>query len=418
MMQRKGVRTWIAAAGVASLVGVAVGGTAHANGIGRFVEHDLVSDVAGRADLQDTNLVNVWGMAQGPTSPVWVAANHTNVATLYSGDGVTGPPTKVPLVVSVPGDGVTGQVFNPTPGFVVDDGAGHSGAALFLFDSESGDVTGWSPGVPPPPPSTKAQPAAHVDGAVFKGLAMATTQSGKDRLYAADFHHGTIQVFDNTFKHLDLDGAFVDRQLPDGYAPFNVAAIGGNLYVAYAKQDSAKVDEVAGAGKGFVDVYDPAGHLLRRLISRGALNAPWGMTIAPDGFGDLGGALLVGNFGDGRINAYNATTGNVPRDPPEAQRPRRPDRRPLGADVRERHDGRHEHAAVQRRARQREPRPVRGHHHHALSGSSTGRSGSGTGAGPPRRPMRSVGPPVRGEPKGRRARTAAVSSSTRRAGSA
>jgi uncharacterized protein (TIGR03118 family) len=164
--------------------------------------------------------------------------------------------------------------------------------------------------VPPPPPSTKAQPAAHVDGAVFKGLAMATTQSGKDRLYAADFHHGTIQVFDNTFKHLDLDGAFVDRQLPDGYAPFNVAAIGGSLYVAYAKQDSAKVDEVAGAGKGFVDVYDPAGHLLRRLISRGALNAPWGMTIAPDGFGDLGGALLVGNFGDGRINAYNATTGN------------------------------------------------------------------------------------------------------------
>jgi uncharacterized protein (TIGR03118 family) len=309
MMQRKVVRTWIAAAGVAGLMGVAVGGTAHADGIGRFAEHDLVSDVAGRADIQDTNLVNAWGMAQGPTSPVWVAANHTNVATLYSGDGVTGPPTKLPLVVSVPGDGVTGQVFNPTTGFVVDDGAGHSGAALFLFDSESGDVTGWSPGVPPPPPSTKAQPAAHVDGAVFKGLAMATTQSGKDRLYAADFHHGRIQVFDNTFKHLDLDGAFVDRQLPDGYAPFNVAAIGGNLYVAYAKQDSAKVDEVAGAGKGFVDLYDPAGHLLRRLISHGALNAPWGMTIAPDGFGDLGGALLVGNFGDGRINAYNATTG-------------------------------------------------------------------------------------------------------------
>ena len=258
---------------------------------------------------------------------------------------------------------------------MVDDGAGHSGAALFLFDSESGDVTGWSPGVPPPPPSTQAQPAAHVDGAVFKGLAMATTQSGKDRLYAADFHHGKIQVFDDTFKHLDLDGAFVDRQLPAGYAPFNVAAIGGNLYVSYAKQDSAKVDEVAGAGKGFVDVYDPAGHLLRRLISRGALNAPWGMAIAPDGFGQLGGALLVGNFGDGRINAYDAHERQLPRDAAQAQRPRRPDRRPLGADVRERHHRRPAHPAVQRRSRQREPRPVRGHHHRTLNrgARSTGR---------------------------------------------
>jgi uncharacterized protein (TIGR03118 family) len=308
MMQGKRVRTFLAAAGVASLVGVGLGGTANANGNGRFIEHDLVSDVAGKADVQDPNLVNAWGMAQGPSSPVWVAANGTNVATLYTGDGITGPPTALPLVVSVPGDGVTGQVFNPTQGFVVDDGAGHSGAALFLFDSESGDLTGWSPAVPPPAPSTQAQPAAHVDGAVFKGLAMATTASGKTRLYAADFHHGKIQVFDDTFKHLDVDG-FVDPQLPAGYAPFNVTAIGGKLYVSYAKQDSAKVDEVAGAGKGFVDVYNASGDLLRRLISRGALNAPWGMTIAPDGFGGLGGALLVGNFGDGRINAYDPATG-------------------------------------------------------------------------------------------------------------
>ena len=284
--------------------------------------------------------------------------------------------------------------------------------------------------MPPPPPSTKAQPAAHVDGAIFKGLAMATTQSGKDRLYAADFHHGTIQVFDNTFKHLDLDGAFVDRQLPDGYAPFNVAAIGGNLYVAYAKQDSAKVDEVAGAGKGFVDVYDPAGHLLRRLISHGALNAPWGMTIAPDGFGDLGGALLVGNFGDGRINAYDATTGNVPRDPAEAQRPRRPDRRPLGADVRERHDGRHEHPAVQRRARQRDPRPVRGHHHRALSGEldrpvgraalvrhASGTAGRAAGARRTEGPTSPDGTGAR-RTEGPTSPDGTVSSSTRRAGSA
>jgi uncharacterized protein (TIGR03118 family) len=307
MMQRQRIRMLAAAVGVASLVGVGVDGTAHADGIGRFIEHDLVSDVAGRADKTDPNLVNAWGMAQGPSTPVWVAANGTNVATLYTGDGITGPPTIVPLVVNIPGDGPTGQVFNPTSGFVVDDGAGHSGPALFLFDSESGDITGWNPNVPPPMFSSQAQPAAHVDGAIFKGLAMAT-RNGKDLLYAADFHRGRIRVFDSSFKQLDVDG-FVDRDLPDGYAPFNVAAIGGNLYVAYAKQDAAKIDEVAGAGKGFVDVYDPAGHLVRRLISRGHLNAPWGMTVAPDGFGDLGGALLVGNFGDGRIHAYNATTG-------------------------------------------------------------------------------------------------------------
>jgi uncharacterized protein (TIGR03118 family) len=294
---------------MAGVVVVGMGGTAQADGIGRFVRHDLVSDVPGRADLTDPNLVNAWGMAQGPTSPVWVADNHTNVATLYTGDGVTGPPAIVPLVVSVPGDGVTGQVFNPTTGFVVKDGAGHRGAALFLFDSESGDITGWSPAVPPPPPSTHAQPAAHVDNAIFKGLAMATW-NGKSHLYAADFHRAKIRVFNSSFKQVDLDDrAFTDPQLPDGYAPFNVAAIGDDLYVAYAKQDAAKVDEVAGPGKGFVDVYDPAGHLLRRLVSRGKLDAPWGMVIAPAEFGDLGGALLVGNFGDGHINAYNATTG-------------------------------------------------------------------------------------------------------------
>ena len=290
------------------LLGVGAAGTAHADGIGRFVEHDLVSDVAGRATLTDPNLVNAWGMAQSPTSPVWVAANGNNVAALYTGDGVMAPPVIAPLVVSVPGDGVTGQVFNPTQQFVVNDGAGHQGPAVFIFDSESGDITGWSPAVPPPPPSTVAQPAAHVDNAIFKGLAM-TMWNGKPYLYAADFHRGRIRVFDSTFKPVDLDHAFVDPHLPDRYAPFNVAAIDGNLYVAYARQDADKVDELAGPGRGIVDVFDPAGHLVRRLISHGRLNAPWGMAIAPEGFGDLGGALLVGNFGDGHIHAYNAKTG-------------------------------------------------------------------------------------------------------------
>jgi uncharacterized protein (TIGR03118 family) len=298
--------------GAAGLVGVGLSGTAQANAIGQFARHDLVSDVPGRAALTDPHLVNAWGMAQGPTTPVWVADNHTNVATLYTGDRVTDPPAIVPLVVGVPGDGVTGQVYNPTADFVVKDGAGHRGAALFLFDSESGDITGWSPAVPPPPPSTHAQPAAHVDNAIFKGLAMATW-GGKHYLYAADFHRARIRVFDSSFKRVNLDGTFTDPQLPTGYAPFNVAAIRGDLYVAYAKQDADKEDEVAGPGKGFVDVYDAGGHLLHRLVSRGELDAPWGMVIAPAGFGNLGGALLVGNFGNGRINAYNPTTGHFLR---------------------------------------------------------------------------------------------------------
>jgi uncharacterized protein (TIGR03118 family) len=275
----------------------------------RFVRHDLVSDVLGAAEVHDPNLVNGWGMAQTPASPVWVAANGTNVATLYRGDGVVvKPPSIVPLVVSIPGDGPTGQVYNPTSSFVVTNGAA-SGPALFLFDSESGDITGWNPNVPPPPPSTQAQPAAHVDGAIFKGLALATV--GTDPyLYAADFHDGQIDVFDATFHRVNLTGSFTDPHLPNGYAPFNITALDGELYVAYAVQDAAAEDEVTGQGKGIVDVYDTSGHLQRRLVNHGRLNAPWGMAIAPDGFGRFGGDLLVGNFGDGRIHAYDRHTGH------------------------------------------------------------------------------------------------------------
>jgi uncharacterized protein (TIGR03118 family) len=295
--------------GVASLLALGwVGGASGAGDPHRFVEHDLVSDVAGRADLTDHGLVNAWGMAQGPTSPVWVAANGTNKAELYTGDGVSAPVSKVPLVVRVPGDGVTGQVFNPTPGFVVDDDHGHSGAAVFIFDSESGDITGWSPAVPPPAFSTQAQRAVHVDGAIFKGLALAN-RGTSTFLYAADFHHGKIDVFNTFFHQVHLNGSFTDPNLPNGYAPFDVAAINGKLYVSYAVQDAAREDEVAGAGKGLVDVYDTGGHFLKRLVSHGALNAPWGMALAPSGFGGFGGALLVGNFGDGRIHAYNPDTG-------------------------------------------------------------------------------------------------------------
>jgi uncharacterized protein (TIGR03118 family) len=308
MRSRLGVRGAVAL-GLAGLLAVAWGGAADANGPShRFVEHDLASDVAGKADLTTQRLVNAWGMAQGPTTPVWVAANETNKAFLFSGDGVGAPVTKVPLIVSVPAEGITGQVFNGTSGFVVDDGHGNSGPALFIFDSESGDVSGWAIGVPPPPPSTHAQPAAHVKGAIFKGLAIAD-HNGSTFLYAADFHNNKIDVFNSSWKMVTLGGSFTDPNLPKGYAPFNVTALNGELFVSYAKQDAAKEDENAGAGKGFVDVYDTGGHLSRRLVSRGNLNAPWGMAIAPAGFGDLGGALIVGNFGDGHIHAYDPQTG-------------------------------------------------------------------------------------------------------------
>jgi len=275
----------------------------------RYTQRNLVSDDPGMAALVDPNLKNAWGMAQSPTSPIWVANNHSNTATIYTGDGVMAPPSIVPLVVGVPGDGPTGQVFNGTSGFVVADGAGHSGPALFIFASESGDITGWNPGVPPPAPSTEAQPAVHVNGAIYKGLALATS-GATTYLYAANFHRGTIDVFDANFHRVFFPaGAFSDPNTPFRYAPWNVQLLNGELYVAYAKQDPTRTDEVAGPGIGMVNVFDLTGHLKRRLVSPGVLNAPWGLAMAPAGFGSFSGDLLVGNFGNGRINAFDPMTG-------------------------------------------------------------------------------------------------------------
>jgi uncharacterized protein (TIGR03118 family) len=272
-----------------------------------YHQTNLVSDLPGLAQLTDPDLVNPWGMAAGPATPVWVADNGTDKATIYPGFVNGSPIQKAPLVVSIPGGAPTGQVFNGTPGFEVRDGDA-SGPALFLFDSEAGLVTGWNPGVPPPPPSTQAQVGARVRHAIYKGLAIATTSAGTF-LYGADFHRGRIDVFDQGFGRVHLPGRFQDRRLPRGYAPFNVQELGGRLYVAYAKQDADREDEVAGPGRGFVDVYSTSGHLLHRLIRRGQLNAPWGLVLAPAGFGRFSGDLLVGNFGDGRINAYDPRTG-------------------------------------------------------------------------------------------------------------
>jgi uncharacterized protein (TIGR03118 family) len=274
---------------------------------------NLISDVPGLAAVTDPNLVNPWGMAASPTSPVWVSDNGTDVTTLYAGGAQQMPFGPVPLVVNIPGGAPTGQVFNGSNGFVVHSGS-DSGPALFMFASESGMITGWNPAVPLPPPSTEAQVAVSTPGAVYKGLALATAERGEpgeegQRLYAANFSAGTIDVFDSSFNPVHRPGAFVDRRLPDGYAPFNIQRLHGRLYVTYAKQDEAKEDDVPGSGHGFVDVYNPEGRLLRRLVARGPLDSPWGLTIAPRDFGGFGDDLLVGNFGNGKIHAFDPRSG-------------------------------------------------------------------------------------------------------------
>ena len=248
----------------------------------------LVSDQAGVAAHTDPNLVNAWGLTASATSPWWVSDNGTDLSTLYRGDG-----TPQALVVHVAG-GPTGTVFNVTGSFALPTG----GLALFLFDSEDGKIRAWNGAQGTTAIVVKDR---STEGAIYKGLAIADTGSGP-RLYAADFHNARVDVFDGSFGL--VTGGFVDPALPAGYAPFNVQAIGDRVFVAYAKQDEDAEDEVAGQGTGFVDSYDLAGKLLERVAQHGQLNAPWGLALAPDGFGRFAGDLLVGNFGDGQINAY------------------------------------------------------------------------------------------------------------------
>ena len=263
-----------------------------------YVVTNLVSDGFVPAAHTDPNLVNGWGITAGPTTPWWVANNGTDTSTLYDGTGAARP-----LVVNVPG-APTGTVFNGTSDFVVTDGTS-SGAARFLFANEAGMIFGWNPNVPLPPTSTQAQLGADRSnvGAVYKGLAIGQVGTA-NYLYATDFHNGRIDVFDGMFTLQSWSGAFKDPRLPHGYAPFGIQNIGGRIFVTYAKQQPNSDDELAGPGRGFVSVFGTDGTFQGRVASRGRLNAPWGLAMAPAGFGRFSGDLLVGNFGDGRINAY------------------------------------------------------------------------------------------------------------------
>lgn len=292
-------------AAVAAVTAVAIPISAAADSsAGEYQQTNLISDIAGVARITDPHLVNPWGQAASATSPLWVADNGADVSTLYSG-GVNGSiPQIVPLTVSIPQGAPTGVVFNSdTSGFVVHTATG-SASANFIFDSESGVVSAWSRTVS----GTTADVEFANKHAVYKGLALASV--GDDSfLYAANFSRARIDVFNDHFKRVGFHGGFKDSQIPEGFAPFDIQLLDGKLYVSYAMQDAAKHDDVAGPGNGFVDVYDTSGNLLQRLIAHGDLNSPWGLAIAPSGFGAFSGDLLVGNFGDGAIHAYDPATG-------------------------------------------------------------------------------------------------------------
>jgi len=266
--------------------------TTGGSGAGNFTQTNLVSDQAGVAANQDPKLINPWGIASNPTGPFWVSDNGSGYSTLYNTAGVTQG-----LVVTIPAAGgkmngpVSGQVYNATSDF---------SAAAFIFDSEDGLITAWTGGA-----SATTEVDESASGAVFKGLAMGVS-GGANFLYATNFNAGQVEVFDKNFTKTN---SFTDASVPSGFAPFGIANIGGLLYVTFAKQDSAKHDDVPGQGNGYVDVFNPDGTLNKRLISQGALNSPWAVVQAPNGFGKVGGALLVGNFGNGWINAYNISTG-------------------------------------------------------------------------------------------------------------
>jgi uncharacterized protein (TIGR03118 family) len=267
-----------------------------------YTQRNLVSDGFVRAEQTDPNLVNAWGLVFNPDSAVWISDTGSGLSTLYKGPG-----NIVPLVVKIPGGSPTGIVYNGSSGFTVSK-AGNTGASRFIFSTETGRISAWNYGVDPANAITMVDNSAKT-GAVYKGLAIIAT-GRVQKIYATDFHNGRIDVFDKNFHSVALSSrAFTDPRLPAGYAPFGIQNIAGKLYVTYAKQDATKHDNVDGAGMGFVDIYNASGKLMRRLVSHGRLNAPWGLAKAPANFGKFSNSLLVANFGDGTIDAYDIASG-------------------------------------------------------------------------------------------------------------
>ena len=271
-----------------------------------YVQTNLVSNGTISAKTTDPDLLNAWGLGFFPGAPFWVADNGAGVATLYDGAG-----DKLSLVVEIPlphgspkgsVSAPTGLIANSTTQFSVH---GSNQPARFIFDTEDGTIAAWN-GEPPKRAIIVVDNSG--SGAIYKGLALGTNAKG-NFLFATNFHAGTIDVFDSSFEPATLDGSFEDPDLPAGYAPFGIRNVEGDLFVTFAQQDADKEDDVAGPGHGFVDIFDTDGHLIRRFATQGALNSPWGITRASFDFGQFSGDILIGDFGDGRINAFD-TAGN------------------------------------------------------------------------------------------------------------
>jgi uncharacterized protein (TIGR03118 family) len=305
---------------VSLVMSVPVGAAQSGSGGNEFRQRNLISNRTDQgAQVVDPNLQNPWGLALGPGRPLWVADNNGGVATVYRINVGGTTATSANLTVTLPGsrpssgDGPspTGEVFNPTDDFVVSSAAG-KGPAAFIFSSESGQLSAWNPKADPIGAGmSTAQVEFSSPTAVYKGLALATREEGTF-LYASNFHDGTVDVFNSQFHHVHLDSNFRDDDLPAGYAPFGIQQIDGLLYVTYALQKLPdKHDDLSGAGHGFIDIFTPDGFLVERLASGGVLNSPWGLTLAPRGFGPFSGKLLVGNFGDGRISAFGRFSGRL-----------------------------------------------------------------------------------------------------------
>ena len=272
-----------------------------------YLQHNLISDGFVPADITHSNLVNAWGLVSGPTTPWWIANNGTGTTTLYN--VATGT---IVTDFTVPGAGgaqgnPTGLVFNGGTGFVVNNGVGSPAAARFIFSSEDGTISAFK-GAPIVTVVPNAQAPAH--GAIYKGLAIDSATAGQF-LYATDFHNGKVDIFDSSFHAVTIPGSFTDPNLPAGFAPFGIQNINGTIYVTYALQDEDQEDDVAGPGNGYVDAYDTSGNLIQRIASAGELNSPWGLALAPQNFGRFSGDLLIGNFGDGRIHAFDPAQVNL-----------------------------------------------------------------------------------------------------------
>ncbi len=265
-----------------------------------YVQHNLVSNVAGMAARADGNLVNAWGIDHSPAGPWWVNSNGQGLSIVYDGNGMPAPAAK-PIVVKV-NSSPTGIVFNDTSDFQL------SGMpAFFLFATEDGTILAWNNMLPDP---TQAAVKVSKAGAVYKGITIGRLK-GQNVIYAADFHNGTVDVYDTDFHPVTTlpSDAFHDGNVPAGFAPFNVQNIGGSIFVTFAKQDAARHDDVAGSGLGYVDRFTPEGILVTRLQHGDWMNSPWAVVQAPGNFGKLSRRMLVGQFGSGQIAAFNAETG-------------------------------------------------------------------------------------------------------------